>query len=826
MSDKILRKYLARFSQKEIKTFRFAFAATLSMAVAMGFDWMFAYLVPVLTMPFITSPKGMPNLKEGAFFIIVIAIADYLSISFGEFLTSYPVVFLLLVFLAFFHIYYALYSGSLSPTILLWLLLTMISLPLVILELQSAALLVARGLFLGGVFALIVTWISFTLFPDKPTPMNITAKKQTKLDENFIFKNSLANVLVVFPVYTLFYFYGTYNYLLALIYIALLTMTPDSVKSGKVLVYKNFIGGLTGVLIYEILVLVPSYPFMLLLILGVSLIFGRKIYFGDAKDAMTGTSFSTALLIVGSATGKMESEAEAMVYSRILQIFVALFYVAAAFKFLDVLKRTKILRKIFGLKEIVVATMLFAVFSLHGCKMGPDYTRPAIDTLAVNYTFSENFSSAENIADLPWWEMFGDTVLQNLISEGLENNRNLRSALARVEEARANLNIVRADLYPSVNYSGKGSYDAISESDGTTTSPSALAAVDVSYQLDLWGRVKRLNEAALAEYLATEEAYRAITITLVSEIASAYILLRDIDNRLLVSEHTAETRRKSLDVIKARYDAGMVAEVDVNQAEIQLADAEAAVKTYERLRTQTENAINLLLSRPPQKIPRGKTLQEQIFPPELPAGLPSDLLNRRPDLREAEKKLEAQTARIGAAEALKYPQVTLSANAGLQYSDLTSAFAGLAAQIVGPIFNAGAYDNQVKAEIARTKQLLNNYEQTFYAALRETEDAMVAVNTYKKEFEIRKEQVKSAQSAADLSWVRYEGGLTSYLEVLDLQRSLFTAQLKASETLQMELSSVIRLYKALGGGWNAVQDTTFGTKPLETNKQINKSGEK
>jgi multidrug efflux system outer membrane protein len=209
-------------------------------------------------------------------------------------------------------------------------------------------------------------------------------------------------------------------------------------------------------------------------------------------------------------------------------------------------------------------------------------------------------------------------------------------------------------------------------------------------------------------------------------------------------------------------------------------------------------------------------LNEQLFLPDIPVGLPSDLLIRRPDLLEAERKLHAQTARIGVAEALKYPQLTLSADIGAQFENLTTGFLGLGAQIFGPLFNAGANQQRVEVEIARTEQLLNKYEQTYFTALREVEDAMIAVNTYEEEYTIRSGQVKSAQSAVDLSWVRYEGGLTSYLEVLDVERSLFSAQLISSETFQNQLTSVIRLYTALGGGWIPEQNSTSGDQS-ETN---------
>jgi len=237
---------------------------------------------------------------------------------------------------------------------------------------------------------------------------------------------------------------------------------------------------------------------------------------------------------------------------------------------------------------------------------------------------------------------------------------------------------------------------------------------------------------------------------------------------------------------------------------------------FERMRGQIENTISMLLSKSPVSIERGLALDKQIIPPAIPIGVPSDLLNRRPDLLEAERQLHAQTARIGAAEALKYPQLKLGGDLGASFINPISTFAGLGALIAGPLFNAGKNQSQVDAEIARTELLLNRYEQAFFTALRDVENAVLAVNTYKNEYELRKNQVEYAQNAADLSWGRYEGGMTSYLEVLDVQRSLFTAQLVSSETLQKQLSSVVQLYSALGGGWIPEQDST-GVEQSETN---------
>jgi multidrug efflux system outer membrane protein len=433
---------------------------------------------------------------------------------------------------------------------------------------------------------------------------------------------------------------------------------------------------------------------------------------------------------------------------------------------------------------------------LYSCKMGPDYLR-TIEP--VPDTYRQDFPTDTTIANTPWWDLFSDTVLVNLIEETLENNNDLEAAIARMDEAMAAIGIARADLYPMINYSLGGNSSLNTESSGLTHDYTGV--LDISYTVDIWGRVKRLNEAALQDYLATEEAYRGLTIMLVSTMANAYFTLRDIDNRLIISEQTAETWQSNLEIVQARYKGGFVSEVDLNMAKIQLLDAQTAIQTFTRLRAQTENAISVLMAKPPLSIPRGLKLHEQVFPPELPAGLPSELLDRRPDVLLAERQLHAQTARIGAAEALKYPSLTLSADMGFAFANPAYGFAALGAQVLGPLFNNKANKQQVEIEKARTIQMLNDYETVFLNALREVEDAMVAVETYQKEYFLREEQMQAAKEAVKLSWIRYEGGLTSYLEVLDLQRSSFSSQLKASETLQFQLNAIVRLYQALGGGW-------------------------
>ena len=436
--------------------------------------------------------------------------------------------------------------------------------------------------------------------------------------------------------------------------------------------------------------------------------------------------------------------------------------------------------------------------SLSACSMGPDYVRPAVPSAPA---YRETSPEGESIANLPWWELFEDPVLHELIGAALEENRSARTALARVDESAATLGIVRADLYPRLDYFADGGVDRTT-ADSAETEASAFVGLGASYQVDLWGRIRRSNEAALHELLATEEAYRTVIIALVGEVARAYLLLRDLDNRLSISEQTAQSRRETLAVVEARFRAGMVSEVDVNQAQIELAQAEASAQTFVRLRTQTENALSVLLGRPPMDIERGRRLEEQVVPPELPAGLPSELLERRPDVLEAERRLHAQTARIGVAEALKFPQLDLTADLGAQFAeDGTLGIFGIGAQIFGPLFNSGENQRRVDVEVARTEQLLNAYEQAILSAFRDAEDALVSVRTYEAEHAARRRQLEAARNAAELSWVRYEGGLTSYLEVLDLQRSEFSSELQASEALQLHLTSIVQLYQALGGGW-------------------------
>lgn len=446
--------------------------------------------------------------------------------------------------------------------------------------------------------------------------------------------------------------------------------------------------------------------------------------------------------------------------------------------------------------HFTLLTGMLLLMMVYACKLGPDYARQ-VENFPPAY--SQDFPSDTTIANIPWWELFNDSVLVRLIRVTLDNNRDLRAAVARIEEARSSVSIARTDLYPRVNYSIGGSTTANTASAGFQNDYTGFA--DVSYTFDMWGRIRRLSEASLQEYLATEEAYRTLKIVLIAEVATAYISLRDLDGRLTISEKTAETWQSNLEIVEARFKGGFVSEVDLNMANIQLLEARTAIQTFTRLRRQLENAICLMMGGIPQPIPRGLLLAEQVFPPVLPAGVPSELLDRRPDILMAERMLQAQTERIGAAQALLYPSFTINLSAGMSFVNPVAGFASLGSQLLGPIFNNKSNKMRVEVEKNRTIQLLNNYETAYLMALREVEDAMIAVTTYQNELQLRKEQLIASDNAVKLSWVRYDGGLTSYLEVLDLQRSLFNSQLKASEALQLQLTSTVKLYMALGGGW-------------------------
>ena len=440
-----------------------------------------------------------------------------------------------------------------------------------------------------------------------------------------------------------------------------------------------------------------------------------------------------------------------------------------------------------------------------GCKLGPDYERPDLD-LPEGYL--QTADEGASLANLQWWRVFDDPQLVDLINAALVENRELAIATARREEVRARLGITRSELFPQVDGSAGAGRGNTQEQfiPGSGVQSSYVLAAEAFYEVDLFGRIRRSTEAAQRELFASEANRQAVITAIVADVASTYFLLRDLDARFEIAERTLMTRRDSTNIIRERFNRGVVPFLDVNQAEIEEADSAATLAALARQRIQTENLLNILLGRNPGPILRGRALENQSLPPQVPAGLPSELLERRPDLKVAEETLAAQTARIGVAEALRWPSLSLTGSIGLISDDLSELTSGndiwsLDATLFAPLFNAGRNRQRVEVERALTEQALRSYELAVLLAFAEVEDALAAVDTLADEFAARSMQVQAARSAATLSRARYDGGVTSYLEVLDSERSLFSAEIAASETRRAQLVAIVDLYKALGGGW-------------------------
>jgi multidrug efflux system outer membrane protein len=452
------------------------------------------------------------------------------------------------------------------------------------------------------------------------------------------------------------------------------------------------------------------------------------------------------------------------------------------------------------------------VLMLSACAMGPDYEKPEVP---VPDAFQEPTIPGASIANLKWWELFQDEELIRLIEMALINNKEVAIAMARIEEARATLGFVRADQFPNLDGTAGASRGNLIPGAGLPGSinETFVLAGTLSFEVDLWGKLRRSTEAARAELLATVEARNVVTITLIADVASVYLLLLDLDERVNIAQRTMKTRQDSLDIIQARFDKGTVPLIDVNQAQIELADAAAQLASLKRENQRAENLLSVLLGQNPGPVMRTPGKDEKLLPPEIPAGLPSELLERRPDVRQASQQLAAQTARIGVAEALRFPSLSLTGSLGLASTELDDFFSssnkawGLSANFLGPIFDAGRNKSRVEAERARTEQLLKNYELIVLRAFQEVEDSLIGISTFRDEALARKRQVTAARSASKLSLARYNGGVTSYLEVLESDRSLFRAELLASSTTRQELVSIINLYKALGGGWLTEEET-------------------
>jgi multidrug efflux system outer membrane protein len=475
----------------------------------------------------------------------------------------------------------------------------------------------------------------------------------------------------------------------------------------------------------------------------------------------------------------------------------------------------------------LLLSVLLGVAGLTGCAVGPNYKRPAVDVPgtyrgstvdagAVPDTKPQapksepaRIDSAPSLGDEKWWDVFQDRELQSLIRVALSNNYDVRIAATRVLQAQAQLGITRADQLPSLGAGGSitsqqspqiGPIPAYEVTQGQLTASAA-------YNLDFWGKYRRATEAARATLLANEWAKKEVTAALVANLAIAYFQLRELDLELEISKRTFDSRSQSLQLTQTLEQHGINSLLDVRQSEQLVYTAATEIPDFERQIAQQENAINILLGKNPGDVPRGLGLTEQPHAPEVPAGLPSALLERRPDVREAEDNLIAANAQIGVARAAYFPQISLTGTAGYESPALTNLFTGpaglwnLAGSVTQPIFEGGRLKSNVRLAEAQREQMVLTYQQTIQGAFRDVSNGLIA---YRKDREFRIQQehlLASAQDAAHLSEVRFKAGTTDYLEVLTNETNAFSAALGLAQAQANELIALVQIYQALGGGW-------------------------
>lgn len=459
------------------------------------------------------------------------------------------------------------------------------------------------------------------------------------------------------------------------------------------------------------------------------------------------------------------------------------------------------------MRLIVVA--LIAI-SFAACAMGPDYKRPAIDTPKA-WRVEEN--EAADLANTEWWRQFGDPVLDELIEVSLRENYDVRIAAARVEEFVGRYWVGRSGLFPQIFAAGDAGRQRFSER-GIGTVPETInnpsdfyqAGFNGSWEIDIWGRLRRLKEAARADLLSSEEGRRSVILTLVTSVANAYVNLRNLDKQLQITENTVNLRQQSYDLFKLRYTGGIISELELSQVKSEYELALSRIPLLQKQIAFQENALSVLLGRNPGPIPRGKTIDELTLP-TVPVGLPSDLLERRPDIRQAEQDLVAANARIGAAKALYFPIISLTGLFGWSSTDLSNLFSGpsqawsWAGSFTAPIFTGGGITGNFMSSQAVQQQALFRYQQAIQNAFREVNDALVDQNRTREQLASQRMQVATLKDYTRIARLRYEEGYTSYIEVLDAERSLFNAELSQTEVQGVLFQALVGLYKAMGGGW-------------------------
>lgn len=460
------------------------------------------------------------------------------------------------------------------------------------------------------------------------------------------------------------------------------------------------------------------------------------------------------------------------------------------------------------MRKIFLVGLLSLVLS--GCMVGPNYQKPDVDTPASWRWEEKDLKDTVNTA---WWEQFQDPVLNELIDGALKGNKDVMIAAARVEEYIGRYGFTRSALFPQIGVGASVGENRYSEKGATPLSPGMdnpavnyQIALNGSWEIDLWGKLRRATEAARAELLAVEENRRAVILTLVTTLANGYVTLRDLDKRLEVAKSTAQSRKESYEIFKLRFEGGLVSDIEINQAKALYEQALATIPLFQKSITVQENAISLLLGRNPGPIPRGKTI-DQLVLPAVPAGLPSDLLANRPDIFQAEQELIAANANIGVAKALYFPTISLTGLFGFASKDLSDLFTGpaktwsWAVPVSVPIFTGGAIAGQVQAAEAIQQQALLRYQKTIQNAFREVEDALVDQKRTREQLLAQAREVEATRNYTETARLRYDNGYTSYLEVTFAEQNLFNSELNYTQTQGVLFQALVNLYKAMGGGW-------------------------
>jgi len=473
------------------------------------------------------------------------------------------------------------------------------------------------------------------------------------------------------------------------------------------------------------------------------------------------------------------------------------------------------------MRTVITTSVAIAMMAgmLAGCAVGPDYKRPSV---ATPETFRDQPTvEAASLADLPWWEVFGDPTLKQLVQEALASNYNLQIAAARVQEARAQVGVARSKFFPSIGYTGlaqrsRGGTQALL---GLTPDVQAnnlfVGALYASWELDIWGRIRRLDESAVAQLMGTEDARRGVLLTLVSEVAQGYFELLALDAQLDIARQSVKAFQGTYDLFQDRFEFGVASKLQTSRAQGALGSAQATVPEIEAQIADKENQISILLGRPPGPVPRGTPMFAQPIAPSVPAGLPSELLTRRPDLRQAEQQMVHANALVGAAKGEFFPKLSLTGllgSASPEVSAMTSGTAlvwSVAAGLTGPIFQGGRILENYRAHIALWEQAKAQYQQTVLTALREVSSALAVLGKLAEAETGQERSVKGLEEAVGHANDRYLYGLASYFEVLDAQQRLYPAQHTLAQIRRDRLLAYVQLYKTLGGGWN-LTDAQWG----------------